>query len=363
MADAWAAQMRERYLSPDAMYRPTMNNWNTAGGNDVTNDGYRHFSADPVTGEFIDQNGKPAPTMYADASKYTDRDALNYLLYGPRPDQAFTAGAQRGVGSLLDFFNAYGAAVKDTLTGTGFATPGSAFSQARDEGARNQQQFNQQWHSTSLDNLFSDDPIARGQSINSLFAYGGEIAGQAAPLALAPEVMAGMRMSRFALSSSMDSIGATRFGRFSSIDEFSSETFARYQQYTNEGYARALRLEENGGLLIPEGVSRETVLGQRTDAFARVRMDRWLQSEGIAEGPGQSIQLNRWLRDPSGGGAYRIPDVRIPENNLIMDSTIGYKWQSNPQITDFYNFSGGSRITILRPTGLGGSYSLLPLAP
>lgn len=89
-------------------------------------------------------------------------------------------------------------------------------------------------------------------------------------------------------------------------------------------------------------------------------MHRWLRSEGITEGPDQAVQLNRWLRDPSDSGAYRIPDVRIPDANLIMDGTIGLKWQSTPQVADFRSFSGGSSIVIVRPTQLGGSYSVLP---
>jgi hypothetical protein len=42
-----------------------------------------------------------------------------------------------------------------------------------------------------------------------------------------------------------------------------------------------------------------------------------------------------------------------------MDDTIGFKWQNTPQVWDFRNFSGGSNITIARPTQLGGSFSLL----
>jgi hypothetical protein len=151
-----------------------------------------------------------------------------------------------------------------------------------------------------------------------------------------------------------------RYGRFGSADELGAEAFARYQRYTDEAYAATLQAEECGRLVIPEGMARETIIGQRTDAIARSRMERWLGSEGISEGAGQTVQLNRWFRDPSGSGSYRIPDVRIPDANLIMDGTIGLKWQTTPQVADFYKFSGGSRITIVRPTELGGSYSLLP---
>ncbi|WP_146745147.1 hypothetical protein [Microvirgula sp. AG722] len=138
-----------------------------------------------------------------------------------------------------------------------------------------------------------------------------------------------------------------------------TEVYLRYQRHTDEAYIATLRAVERGRLNIRDGMSQEIIIGQRTDAIARARMERWLRSEEISEGIGQAVHLNRWLRDPSGSGAYRIPDVRIPDANFIMDGTIGYKWQATRQISDFYKFSEGSYITIVRPVELGGSYSLL----
>jgi len=43
-----------------------------------------------------------------------------------------------------------------------------------------------------------------------------------------------------------------------------------------------------------------------------------------------------------------------------LDLTLGFKPGSTGQIVDFRAFSGGSRITIVRPEGFGGSYGLLP---
>ena len=71
--------------------------------------------------------------------------------------------------------------------------------------------------------------------------------------------------------------------------------------------------------------------------------------------------MNQYLRDPVESGAYRIPDLYVPGASQIYDATLGYKWfETTPQIRDFYQFSGGSRITIVRPTPLGGSYTLIP---
>ena len=147
-------------------------------------------------------------------------------------------------------------------------------------------------------------------------------------------------------------------GRFATAHDFAAEAFSRYQRYVDEGYEVALRAEARGRLRIPEGVPRNTVLGQRTDSYARFQMHEWLKAEGIAEGPGRAIQLNRRLRNPAGEG-YRIPDVRLPNGNLIMDATLGYKTAATRQVMDFARFSGGNRVTIVRPTQLGGSYSVL----
>ena len=151
-----------------------------------------------------------------------------------------------------------------------------------------------------------------------------------------------------------------KYGRFVDAQTFADEAFYRYQKYTDEAYASVIKAYQEGRVVVPKGMSLATIIGQRTDASARIRMTRWLDNEGIAEGLGQAVHLNRRLRDPLGSGSYRIPDLSIPGANMIMDGTVGFKWQSTPQIADFYNFSGGSNITIVRPAELGGSYSLVP---
>ncbi len=95
-----------------------------------------------------------------------------------------------------------------------------------------------------------------------------------------------------------------------------------------------------------------------TSPIERARLARWLESEGIAERPGSVIEVNRWLRDPNGSGAYRIPDVRLPGATIILDGTIAQKLASTPQIIDFRAFSGNN-IIIVRPTRLGGSYGII----
>jgi len=72
------------------------------------------------------------------------------------------------------------------------------------------------------------------------------------------------------------------------------------------------------------------------------------------------IQVNRRLLDPSFSGAYRVPNVYVPPAGQIFDASLEFKIATSPQIRDFWNYSNGSRITIVRPTEAGGSYSILP---
>ena len=143
------------------------------------------------------------------------------------------------------------------------------------------------------------------------------------------------------------------------MQEFSDAAYTKYQGFVDDGYSAAQQALQNGKLQVPSGISQNTVLGQFTDQYARTAMNEWLDSEGIDEGAGELIQVNRYLYDPAGSGSYRIPDVSIPGANQIYDATLGFKSWSTPQIQGFYQYSGGSNITIVRPTQLGGSYSIL----
>lgn len=100
------------------------------------------------------------------------------------------------------------------------------------------------------------------------------------------------------------------------------------------------------------------VIGAEIDRFARVNLRQWLATEGIQEGRGQIIAVNRRLYDPLGSGLYRQPDVYIPGSRLILDGTIAEKTATMPQIIGFRNYSGGANVTIIRPTQEGGSYSI-----
>jgi hypothetical protein len=126
-----------------------------------------------------------------------------------------------------------------------------------------------------------------------------------------------------------------------------------YQDFYNAGWQQTVANFNQGRITVPAGLSWETVLGQRTDAAARDMLRDYLSAQGIPEGPGGSVLVNRRLYDPSGSGGYRIPDVRIPGANLILDGTIGTKTPATPQVQDFMNW-GNNRVNIVPPTVLPG---------
>jgi RHS repeat-associated protein len=123
-----------------------------------------------------------------------------------------------------------------------------------------------------------------------------------------------------------------------------SRVTAAYQQAYNDAYQQTAQRFLAGDIDISPGQNVVTVLGQHTDAAARFTTQNWVESEGLSD----QVLINQRLYDPSGSGAYRIPDVQIPSENLILDGTIGIKTPDTPQIQDFANWSGG-RVQIINP--------------
>ena len=146
---------------------------------------------------------------------------------------------------------------------------------------------------------------------------------------------------------------------FRDIGEFRDAVAAKYQEFYDQGYAITMQNVADGMV-----ASDPAVVGSRVDAFARLRLFDWLDSEGIEEGPGQIIQINRRLYDPLGNGLYRIPDVYIPASQSILDGSIALKTAATQQIQDFWSFSNGASVTIIRPSslvtnGVQGSYGII----
>jgi hypothetical protein len=152
-------------------------------------------------------------------------------------------------------------------------------------------------------------------------------------------------------------IGNSGFG---SIDQFTDAAISKYQAFYDQGYALALDRAEQGLI-----VNRPLVIGNATDMYARYGLRDWLVNvEGIEEGSGQIIQVNRRLYDPFGSGDYRVPDVYIPGSKTILDGSMQFKTSSMPQISDYRTFSGGANVVVIRPSAappraVVGSYGIV----
>jgi len=123
-----------------------------------------------------------------------------------------------------------------------------------------------------------------------------------------------------------------------------------YQRYYNDAWEEVVNRFNAGKIPISEGQNWQMVLGQNVDLVARARLRNFLLGAQIPEGPGADVLVNRWLRDPSGSGAYRIPDVRLIQTGNILEGTIGNKPMNLQQIQDFISFSQGNNVIIVQPT-------------
>jgi len=147
---------------------------------------------------------------------------------------------------------------------------------------------------------------------------------------------------------------------FRGVGEFTDAVTTKYQTLYDEHYAGTMQLVSRD--LIPND---PLIIGKRTDALARVDLRDWLENiEGIKEGRGQIIQVNRRLYDPLGSGNYRMPDVYIPESQTILDGSLQFKTNTMAQITDYQAFSRGAKVIIIRPSGapsvrVAGSYGIV----
>lgn len=142
---------------------------------------------------------------------------------------------------------------------------------------------------------------------------------------------------------------------FRTSGDFAEAIGARYQGYVDDAYVVGQRLESQGLL---RG-NPNTRLGDYVDRTSARDLKAYLRSEGVSEGAGSLVEMNRWLRDPAGSGLYVKPDVRIPAAGRIYDATVGFKPYDSTQIMRFGQYSAGDRITVVRPIPMG-SYSVVP---
>lgn len=180
------------------------------------------------------------------------------------------------------------------------------------------------------------------------------------------EIGAATRASQIASVNIGQALGATRSAefigptigrsRFAGPGEFAEIIGQRVQSFTDGAFPRALADESQN--LLP-GL-KNTRVGTRVDQLVSARLRQFLNAEGIAEGQGQLILINRRLYDPTGSGAFVRPDVRVPSANRIFEVTIADKQIDGNQLQGFLNF-GNDFSTIVKPQTLptGGSFSLV----
>ncbi len=204
--------------------------------------------------------------------------------------------------------------------------------------------------------------LGGAQGVRSIASFGsGQVARIRAPQLAQPALNPGVGAGRIELAKNPSATGnVAPIGKsgYRSIGEFTDAVTAKYQSLYDQGYSIAEKMASQGRI---QNTAR--AIGSKTDEFARVGLRDWLTNvEGIEEGAGRIIQVNRRLYDPSGSGAYRVPDVYIPGSQTILDGSISFKTSASLQIIDFRNFSGGARTTIMAPTSPNlqwGSYGII----
>lgn len=137
-----------------------------------------------------------------------------------------------------------------------------------------------------------------------------------------------------------------------SAPALSAELLPIYRRLYSERTKAFRDLYQQGKICVPPGITPELHLGRLIDTAVRKQLREILNQRGIVEGPGQNVQVNRRLYDPSGSGEYVLPDVYFPEQGIAFEGTTAHKTQSTPQIVKIHKFSNGGRIIIVRPKKL-----------
>jgi hypothetical protein len=131
----------------------------------------------------------------------------------------------------------------------------------------------------------------------------------------------------------------------------SSRVIGQYQRIVDASAPLVVNNFNQGRIVVPAGVDARTVLGGRLDKYSRDALRDWLGAQGIAEGRGQDVMVNRRVYMPGpvqeGEPFYRIPDLRFPNEAVTVDLTIGRKTPTTPQVQDFQKATA----TTARPQG------------
>lgn len=98
--------------------------------------------------------------------------------------------------------------------------------------------------------------------------------------------------------------------------------------------------------------------GSYLDRESRRAARAWIQSQGLTEGPGQQIQVDRVLRNPDNRRQYVRPDLYV-RGVYLGDGSRTTKTVTDPQISNMMSWAGISQVRIIRTTHAGGNYSVI----
>jgi hypothetical protein len=129
---------------------------------------------------------------------------------------------------------------------------------------------------------------------------------------------------------------------------FTDEVAGAYQRFYDEGYAQVLDDIKVGSLTPTRGIHINTFVGQQVDDYARLNMRGLARQMGWGD---DVILINRRL--PDAGGTWTVPDILLPQHNLILDGSIGIKSATTPQVIGFRAGAPGVNVHIVRPTIVG----------
>jgi len=93
-------------------------------------------------------------------------------------------------------------------------------------------------------------------------------------------------------------VNATRMPLLLTEGTLGSRVSTAYQNFYNDAWTATVNDFNQGSLTIPADQSWRSVLGQRTDAAARDMLKDYLNAQGIPEGPGAQVLVNRRLFVP-----------------------------------------------------------------
>nr|WP_272227477.1 LysM peptidoglycan-binding domain-containing protein [Methylophilus methylotrophus] len=134
-------------------------------------------------------------------------------------------------------------------------------------------------------------------------------------------------------------------GEASELSPFAREISTVYQKYLDDAGDIVSKRLENGYYKNVSSERLRTVMGQDIDRIARDDITAYKQLNDIGD---DLLRINKRQYDPNDSSKYRIPDILLPKDKVILDGTIGKKSLGTAQVQDFFKY-GGNHVVIQTP--------------